>query len=117
MIVYIAGPYSPTFDKTTEQNIKAAGEMAKLCWMNGLTAICPQMNTAHFDGVADAETFYIGDLEILERCDALILMPNWEESFGARMEKIYARKIGIPIYHSVEDCLNNYESLGGELDD
>lgn len=90
--------------------------MAKICWMNGLTAICPQMNTAHFDSVADAETFYIGDLEILERCDAVLMVPGWEGSFGARMEKIYARKMGIPIYHSVEDCLNYQAELDGAFD-
>ena len=67
--------------------------------------------------MADAETFYIGDLEILERCDVVLLTPNWGDSFGAKMERIYARKLGIPVFHCVEDCLNYQAELEGAFDD
>lgn len=36
-------------------------------------------------------------LAMLEKCDALFLLDNWEESFGAKIEYGFAKAMGTPI--------------------
>lgn len=45
-------------------------------------------------------------LELLLRCDALILCPGWEQSAGCRAEKLYAEGHGIPIFYPSEGSMN-----------
>jgi hypothetical protein len=35
---------------------------------------------------------------ILEEADAVVLLPGWRESFGARAEVLAAQSVGIPVY-------------------
>jgi len=75
-----------------------------------LVAICPQMNTAHFDGIP-SEIFYAGDLDILERCDAVLMAGGWERSFGARMERIHALRNNIPVFESFDGLWRYCEGM------
>lgn len=102
MLIYIAGPYTGKDKKETISNIAKARCLAHDCWEAGYATICPHMNTAEFDDISP-EVFYIGDLEIMERCDCVLLIPGWEKSFGARLETRFAKKLGIPIYKSLDE--------------
>lgn len=44
-------------------------------------------------------------LELLRRCDVLILCPGWETSAGCRAEKLYAEGHGIPIWYPSEGSI------------
>lgn len=83
-IVYIAGAYSGN----VEDNILTAREAAIKVWELGFTVICPHLNTAHFDKDCKCryEDYIEGDLQILERCDILLMLPNWHKSKGATEE-------------------------------
>lgn len=91
MIVYIAGPYRGN----VEANIQAAREIAAEVWRVGHVAICPHLNTAHFDrdypDIPD-QAYLDGDLEILARCDAMVLVPGWRASQGTQAEVAFAEK-------------------------
>lgn len=106
MIVYISGPYSAKTYKERQANIEAARKVAYEYWRKGFTVICPHANTANFDDCYGKhighEGWLKGDLEILLRCDAIVMMYGWEESKGACMEHAYAQLIGIPIFYAVE---------------
>ena len=39
-----------------------------------------------------------GDMELLRRCDAVVLTPDWERSSGARAERQAAYNWSIPVY-------------------
>jgi len=97
VILYLAGPYSGDIDA----NIQAARKIAIELWEAGYTVFCPHLNTAHFE--IDCKCTYLeylnGDMEILRRCDALVLMPTWESSKGAQTEKMLAEIHGISIYY------------------
>jgi nucleoside 2-deoxyribosyltransferase len=85
-----------------EQNIRRAEALALECWRAGYATICPHSNTRFFQGAAPDGVWLNGDLEILRRCDALVLTPDWDRSSGARAEVSFALKHGIPVLHSVK---------------
>ena len=103
-LVYIAGKYSAPSFHETHLNIWAAREYAMKVWELGAAAICPHLNTYHFeaDTKLTQQNFYDGDLEILRRCDAILLIPGWGESKGARMECRFALRHDIPVFHDIE---------------
>lgn len=100
MVIYLAGKYSgSTVDEITN-NIAEARIIAAELWDKGYTVICPHTNSALFDyicTVADYRSFLFGYMDIMKRCDAVIMVPNWKTSNGAKMERKYAEKLGIPV--------------------
>jgi nucleoside 2-deoxyribosyltransferase len=101
MLVYVAGPYiAPTHDGISK-NIKNAREVAIVLWECGFTAITPHLNTAHFEVDAELknEQYVQGDLEIVARCDAVVVLPNYEKSVGTGIEIAFANEHGIPVYY------------------
>jgi hypothetical protein len=105
MIIYLSGCYSGNID----ENILAARKIAIELWERGYTVLTPHLNTIHFekDCKCKYEDYIKGDLELLARCDVLVLMPNWIDSNGAKEEKEYARSLGMPIYYYPELPLGN----------
>ncbi len=97
-VLYIAGPYRSATEWGVEQNIARAEAIALACWRKGWAVFCPHKNTAHFGGAADDRVWLQGDLEILSRCDALLAIPGWEKSEGAKRELLFAENLGIPTY-------------------
>jgi hypothetical protein len=83
-------------DKTQER-FKAA-EVAVSLWQAGYAVICPHLNSAHMDGACHDENFLVGGIEIMRRCDMVILLPHWHRSEGTRKEVAQARLDEIPIY-------------------
>ena len=45
------------------------------------------------------EFWYYQDIEILKKCDGIILCGDWEESFGCGIEKMFAESIGLEILY------------------
>ena len=101
-LVYVAGPYRAPHNWGIEQNIRRAEELAFRVWEAGYTALCPHANTRFFQHALPDDIWLEGDLEMLRRCDAVVLTPDWQSSSGARAEVAFARNHGIPVYESVE---------------
>lgn len=102
-LVYVAGPYRGKDNYQIHKNVCRAEDLALLVWKAGAAAICPHLNTEHFQGAAPDEVWLNGDLEIITRCDALILVPDWETSVGTRHEIEFARERGIPVFYNMAD--------------
>ena len=96
MLIYTAGPYSGDIDA----NIAEARKWAILLWEAGHAVVCPHLNTAHMDKDCKAsyEDYIAGDLKMVARCDAIFMLPNWEQSKGAKIEHAYALAHDIPVY-------------------
>ena len=101
ILVYLAGPFRAASNWSQEQNIRRAEELALHVWQAGMACFCPHTNTRFYQGAAPDEVWLAGDLEILSRCDAVLLTPDWQASVGATAEKAHAEKLGIPVFESL----------------
>lgn len=95
-IVYLAGPYRGANPAETERNIRTAQRYAMALTEAGIAVYSPHLNTAHFDGLQPDEWFFKHGLEMLRRCDALVVMPGFENSSGTLREVMEAQKLQIP---------------------
>ena len=102
VVVYIGGPYSAISQHHIELNIRAAEALALEVWKLGAVAICPHTMTRFYEGALPRETWLEGDLELLRRSDALLLVRGWEESAGTRAEVQAASRLKIPIFERLE---------------
>lgn len=104
-VVYIAGPFRGKSAWDIECNIRRAEKLALEVWRNGIAALCPHTNTRFFQGAAPDDVWLEGDLELLSRCDAVLMTPDWARSSGARAEEEFANKHGIKVFYSIFDLI------------
>jgi nucleoside 2-deoxyribosyltransferase len=110
-VIYIAGKYRGPTPWAVEQNIRAAEEVAARVIRAGMMPLCPHKNTAHMEGLADDQFFLDGTLELMRRCDAVLLVPNWHQSEGARAEIVEAERLGLPVFGTAGHIGNAIEIL------
>lgn len=97
-VVYIAGPFRGSSRWQEHKNILAAEAMAWNVWDVGAVAICPHLNTCNFQDSQDDEVWLAGDIEILTRCDAVVVVGDWKSSEGTKREIARAEELGIPVF-------------------
>jgi hypothetical protein len=93
-LVYVAGPYRAPTESGVAANIRRAEELAIKVWKAGAACICPHKNTAFFGGLCHDDVWLTGDLVILSRCDAVVMMRGWDKSVGASTEHDVAKASG-----------------------
>ena len=98
-IVYIAGPYRGKTIQEVKQNILNAELVAIKYWKIGYTVFCPHKNAALFDGILPYKVWLEGGLEILRRCDIIVMMKDWENSEGSDREHKLAKELGKEIFY------------------
>lgn len=99
-VVFISGPFRGTTPWATECNIRQAEELALKVWSMGAAVICPHTNTRFFDGIlSDDDIFLPGYLEIIKRCDAIVLTKDYLKSNGAREELAFAKEEGLSLFY------------------
>ena len=103
-VLYVAGPYRATTERQVELNIRAAEAIGLEVWQAGAVALVPHMNTRMFGGACPDEVWLTGDLELLRRCDGVVVTPDWERSTGARAEVEAAKRWGMPVFGSVGEA-------------
>ena len=101
-LAFLSGPYRADNTQGVSDNIEQAKEAAIKYWQLGYAVICPHLNTAHFDGLCPDDTWLEGDLEILSRCDVVVMIRGWQLSEGASYEHHKALEWGKEIIYEVE---------------
>lgn len=101
-VVYVAGPFRGPSHWAIAENIRNAERLALEVWRAGAACICPHLNTAHFQDAAPDHVWLDGDLELLARCDAVLMTPDWQRSTGARAEHDFAKDRGIAVLYDVD---------------
>jgi hypothetical protein len=110
-VVYIAGPLRGATAWDVEQNIRRAEEVAVRVARAGGIPICPHANTRFINSQQTDEFWLEGDLEILRRCDGLVVVEGWENSAGTLGEIACAQAEDIPfIFYS-----GDWDALAGEI--
>jgi len=103
-LAYISGPYRAETPHGIVENIRNAEAVAIELWRMGYAVICPHKNTALLDGACDDDVWLEGDLEMLRRCDVVVVLPKWVESEGTMDEIEEAMLNDIPRRYWPDDA-------------
>ena len=100
-LIFISGPYSANTKLATEFNIGVARDAAIWLAEHKIFYFCPHLNSMFFEQWLDTPVsfYYVMDEEILSRCDALLLLPGWENSKGATSEFNFATRANKPLFY------------------
>ena len=106
-IIFIAGPLTSGWDwkdrEFLEKRIKEAEKFQIKLINSKIGCFCAHTHTSfhHEKGSEASEEFYKKmDFEFLKRmADAVLAMPKWEESSGAKEEIKFAKEKGLPIFY------------------
>ncbi len=104
-LIYVAGPYRAATRDAIAQNIDAARQVGTSAAALGWYPVIPHANTAHMELSLPhlGDEFWLrGTLELMERCDALVLCPGWERSEGTLGEIARADTLRLPIFRSLD---------------
>lgn len=94
MILYIDGPIRGVSD--FEKKFADAKQKLESVGHETMSVLdCSILNNEHFDW-SDRMKFCI---EMLEKCDGIVLLSGWKTSVRATIEKAWAEKLGKPIYY------------------
>lgn len=111
-MIYLSGAISPRFGRTIEQHIDVARAVYLRFVAAGVPMYCPHLEADHPDVQAiPYEDWMRYDLAVLEQCDGLLTLPNWEDSKGAIREVSHAIAVGVPVFHVEADALAFASSL------
>lgn len=109
-LVYIAGPYRAKLQWDLEQNVRAAEaaslDVAKL----GAAVYCPHTQSRHLYGTIDETYWTDAHLNVLGRCDAMLVLDGWQRSPGTLGEIRYAADNNIPCFYHIGDLQTWLES-------
>ena len=104
-ILYLSGPYSPGNGRTVAENIAVALAHAVAAARKGWFPFTPHLNTAGFEiDCPDVpnEDWIDGDIAILRLLPraraAVLLLPGWEQSKGARLERDWAIHLNLEVF-------------------
>jgi hypothetical protein len=104
-IIFISGPLTTGGDgsrDSIETNIRTAEKYQIVLANAGIGTFCPHTHTewhSEKGSTAPEKYYYDMDLEFLKRAsDAVLAIPGWEKSTGAKNEVEVAQKTGIPVF-------------------
>lgn len=105
-IIYVAGPYRAATPEGVGLNIASAYKVGTEVIKRGYGVIIPHSNTGCMERILSnvPDEFWLAmTLELMRRCDAVVLCPGWTRSTGTLGEINEARRIGLPVYEDVDD--------------
>lgn len=104
-ILFLAGAYMSSDLNDIKKNIQLAEQQSIELWNRGYKVFSPHLNTRNFEVKAKAgeEAYKEFDMRMLQCCDAVFALPNWEESEGARAEIAEAKRLDKPIFYSLDE--------------
>jgi hypothetical protein len=104
-VIYISGKYTGHTPEETNANIQKARLMAAKVWELGYTCLCPHTNTMNFEEICKCsyDDYLNGDLTLLNLCNGILLLDNYEDSNGAKIELDFARQREMRVFYSFDE--------------
>jgi len=106
MRVYISGPIKADTKEKEKENVGRARSAMYEIMRRGHIPFCPHTMTENANIYAQdiqRDTFIKCDIEWLKLCDAILMLPGWEESEGANIEIEYAVMNGVKVFYNIDD--------------
>lgn len=99
-LIYIAGRYSAPTRAGVEANIAHAVDWGVRIAEFGGMPVIPHANTAdaRFEQAQGYKFWIAGTMSLLRACDACVLIPDWEQSAGARGERDEMLRLLRPVF-------------------
>ncbi len=102
MIAYLSGPMTGW----PHHNHPAFEAAAKRLRAQGVQVISPHEITPPTNGLWSWQEHMRVDLAALLTCDVIVLLPQWETSRGAQLEKTVAEALGLSVvYYTLTETL------------
>lgn len=105
VLVYISGPMTAKDGRTIEQNVADGVGVYLDLLRRGIPAFSPHLSGG-FPSAWSALShgaWLAYDFAVLDRCTHVLMMPRWETSLGARLEKEYAECQRLPLFYSLDE--------------
>ena len=101
--IYVAGSYNANNVIGVLNNIKIGTKVCVQLLKNGYIPFCPWLDYQfHWFGDLTIDDYYRYSMGWLEVSDAILVLPNSEDSKGTQAEIKKAKELGIPIYTNGE---------------
>lgn len=96
-VVYVAGRFRSADGWKINENVFAAEKAGREVAALGAMPLVPHSIGAHMAGTEDDTFWLTGTLELMRRCDLVLVLPGYQESQGAMGEIAEAQRIGMPV--------------------
>jgi len=122
-ISYLGAPYSHPDEKVRKFRLDSTSKLASRLFNQGRFVYSPlthNISLSYFGNETTFETWGTFDLEMLSRCDELLVykLPGWQESKGLLNEINFAKEHNIPItyitYNEQKSSKNSYTTREDE---
>jgi len=112
--VYVAGPYSANNIIDCLENMRKGMRAGVEVFLAGYAPWVPWHDFHHQLMFRDGESLSVNDyyemsMAWLVVSDAVLVLPGWLKSKGTMAELDKASRLGIPIFHSLEDLIHGLE--------
>lgn len=97
-LAYIAGPYRGETSWHVESNIRTAENFGMEVAELGAVPVIPHTMYRFWHGTLDDRFWLDATLDLLRRCDAILLCLGWGMSEGSTAEKAEAERLGLRIF-------------------
>jgi hypothetical protein len=102
-LVYLSGPLRGRSRWEEEKNTREAEETYMSLLRLSLVVHVPHTTARFAQDVLPVDEWLHREFVIIRRCDGLVMMPRWEKSEGACIEKEYADRVGIQVFYWPRD--------------
>lgn len=96
-VVYVAGRFRAADGWKINENVFAAEKAGRAVAALGAMPLIPHSIGAHMAGTEDDSFWLTGTLELMRRCDVVLVLPGYQESQGTQGEIAEAQRIGLPV--------------------
>jgi hypothetical protein len=110
VFVYLSGPMTAKDGYLMEENVAAGLRVHLDLLKRGIPNFCPQLSGAFPSAWSDVEydKWLAFDYAVIDRCTHVLMLPRWETSKGACLERDYAIRQG--------KTITSYEALIAQLE-